>query len=129
MGRDRRNEKRAEHFAQMIRTTMEAPAWRALSTTAQALYPWIKLEWRGPKANNNGKIRLSVRDAARRLGVEPHHCVVIEDAVGGVEAAKAAGMCCIAVTNTHSTQALAKADMVTDNLEGITGEALGRLMT
>lgn len=58
-----------EHFAAMIRTTMETPAWRALSPVAQALYPWLKLEWRGPKANNNGKIRLSVRQAAERLGV------------------------------------------------------------
>jgi len=67
--------------------------------------------------------------AAKRLGVEPHRCVVIEDAVGGVEAAKAAGMHCIAVTNTHSAQALAKADVVTDNLEKITGEALAQLLT
>jgi DNA-binding transcriptional regulator YhcF (GntR family) len=48
---------------------MEEPAWRALSPIAQALYPWLKLEWRGPKANNNGKIQLSVRQAAERLGV------------------------------------------------------------
>lgn len=53
----------------MIRNTMETPAWRALSVTAQALYPWLKLEWHGPKANNNGKISLSVRQAADRLGV------------------------------------------------------------
>jgi hypothetical protein len=48
---------------------MEEPAWRALSTTAQALYPWLKLEWHGPDSNNNGQISLSVRDAAGRLGV------------------------------------------------------------
>lgn len=69
MGRDKRNEKRGEHFTKMIRTTMEEPAWRALPPTAQALYPWLKLEWRGPDANNNGKIRMSVRQAADRLGV------------------------------------------------------------
>ncbi|MEQ1943899.1 hypothetical protein ABMA32_15910 [Mesorhizobium sp. VNQ89] len=50
---------------------METNAWKALSSTAQALYPWIKLEWRGPDANNNGKLRLSVRQAAERLGVRP----------------------------------------------------------
>jgi len=60
-----------EHFTKLLRHTMEEPAWRALSTTAQALYPWLKLEWRGPDANNNGKIRLSVRQAAARLGVRP----------------------------------------------------------
>ncbi len=49
---------------------MEEPAWRALSSTGQALYVWLKLEWHGPDANNNGKIRLSVRQAAERLGVD-----------------------------------------------------------
>ncbi|SMC70399.1 hypothetical protein SAMN06297251_10639 [Fulvimarina manganoxydans] len=58
-----------EHWTKLIRTTMEEPAWKALSTTAQALYPWLKLEWRGPDANNNGKIRLSTRQAGDRLGV------------------------------------------------------------
>lgn len=71
MGRDKRNEVVAEHFTKMVRPTMQTDAWRSLSTTAQALYPWIKLEWRGPKANNNGKLRLSVRQAAKRLGVNP----------------------------------------------------------
>ena len=66
MARDKRDG--GEHFTTMIRPTMEEPAWRALSTTAQALYPWLKLEWRGPRANNNGKIRLSTRLAAERLG-------------------------------------------------------------
>ncbi|MFD0860111.1 GntR family transcriptional regulator [Roseovarius aquimarinus] len=53
----------------MVRKTMETPAWRALGPNAQALYPWLKLEWRGAENNNNGKIRLSVRQAAERLGV------------------------------------------------------------
>ena len=60
---------KAEHWTQLIRTTMEEPAWRALSTTAQALYPWLKLEWKGPRQNNNGNIRLSVRQAAQKIGV------------------------------------------------------------
>lgn len=68
MGRHKKNEKRTEHFTTMTRSTMETEAWRALSTTAQALYVWLRLEWRGSQANNNGKIRLSVRQAASRLG-------------------------------------------------------------
>lgn len=59
----------SEHFTKMLRHTMEEPAWRALSSTAQALYPWVKFEWRGPEANNNGKIRLSARQAAAKMGV------------------------------------------------------------
>ena len=69
MGRDKRNEQRSDHWTKMIRVTMQEPAWRALSSTAQALYPWLKLEWGGPSKNNNGRIRLSVRQAADRLGV------------------------------------------------------------
>lgn len=60
----------SEHFTKLVRHTMEEPAWRALSTTAQALYPWLKLEWKGKHANNNGQIRLSIRQAADRIGVD-----------------------------------------------------------
>jgi hypothetical protein len=60
-----------EHFTKLIRSTMETPAWRALSSTAQALYPWLKLEWRGPQNNNNGRISLAVSTASRLLGVKP----------------------------------------------------------
>lgn len=35
--------------------------------------------------------------AAEKLGIAPARCVVLEDAVAGVEAAKAAGMTCVAV--------------------------------
>jgi hypothetical protein len=68
MGRDRNNEAKSEHWTKMVRPTMQTDAWRALSSTAQALYPWIKLEWHGPNSNNNGKLRLSVRQAAECLG-------------------------------------------------------------
>jgi hypothetical protein len=57
------------HWTKLLRSTMETPAWRALPPVAQALYPWLKLEWRGPDSNNNGSIRFSVRQAAEALGV------------------------------------------------------------
>lgn len=65
-----RSEK-GEHWTKMVRSTMETSAWKALSTVAQALYPWLKLEWRGALANNNGAISLSVSQAAACLGVKP----------------------------------------------------------
>ena len=37
---------------------------------------------------------------AERLGAEPRHCVVIEDAVPGIEAARAAGMKGVALVST-----------------------------
>jgi beta-phosphoglucomutase len=59
--------------------------------------------------------------AAERLGVPPDRCTVIEDAVAGVQAAKAAGMRCIAVTFVgHHPEALlraAGADLVVATLE------------
>ncbi len=58
-----------EHFTVMVRNMMMCPAWQALTTTAQALYPWLRLEWKGARNNNNGKIRLSVRQAAEHLGI------------------------------------------------------------
>ena len=57
--------------------------------------------------------------AAQRLGVEPENCVVIEDSVAGVTAAKRAGMRCVAVTNTHPRKGLMEAELVVDSLETV----------
>ena len=50
--------------------------------------------------------------AAQRLGMTPGACTVVEDAVNGVAAAKAAGMRCIAVASSFPPAALAQADLV-----------------
>jgi len=65
--------------------------------------------------------------AARRLEVEPRNCVVIEDAVAGVTAAKRAGMKCLAVTNSHPEESLMEADVVVDTLETISVDDLSGL--
>jgi beta-phosphoglucomutase family hydrolase len=57
--------------------------------------------------------------AAKKLGVEEGNCVVIEDAIAGVTAAKRAGMKCIAVTNSHPGKSLNQADLVVDTLEKV----------
>ena len=49
--------------------TIDTPAWRELPVKSQALYAWIRLEWKGSKNNNNGKIALSCRQAAQKMGV------------------------------------------------------------
>lgn len=54
--------------------------------------------------------------AARRLEVEPTGCVVFEDSIAGVAAAKAAGMRCAAVTNSFAAEALNEADLIVASL-------------
>lgn len=62
--------------------------------------------------------------AAAKLGVEPGDCVVIEDAVNGVQAAKAAGMRCIGLAQTFEAEALTEADLVLATIGEITTEHL-----
>jgi len=57
--------------------------------------------------------------AAERMGIEPTNCVIIEDAPDGVQAARAAGAKCLAVTNSTDAAKLSEADLVCDSLEKI----------
>jgi HAD superfamily hydrolase (TIGR01509 family) len=57
--------------------------------------------------------------AIDRLGIDAARCVVFEDAPSGVQAAKAAGAKCIAVTNTVPAEKLAGADLICDSLEKV----------
>jgi beta-phosphoglucomutase family hydrolase len=50
--------------------------------------------------------------AAEGLGLEPSRCIVIEDAVAGVEAAKRAGMAAVALTSTHPAASFPHADLI-----------------
>ncbi|MBC7450690.1 MAG: HAD-IA family hydrolase, partial [Cytophagales bacterium] len=43
-------------------------------------------------------------ECARRMGIEPQHCLVFEDAVNGFKAAEAAGMEWIDVTKYHTPE-------------------------
>ncbi len=54
---------------------------------------------------------------ATGLGVVPALCVVVEDAPSGLAAAKAAGMRCAAVLNTHSEVELVGAELKLDELK------------
>jgi len=66
--------------------------------------------------------------AAERMGIEPANCVVIEDAPNGVQAAKAAGARCIAVTNSTDAAKLSEADLVCDSLEQINIQTVVNLL-
>lgn len=62
--------------------------------------------------------------AAQRLGLSVDQCVVIEDALNGVEAAKAAGMRCVAVAQSFPMDQLHKADHVSHSMAHLTLDEL-----
>lgn len=58
--------------------------------------------------------------AAKKLKTSPQDCLVIEDAPSGVQAAKAAGMKCIAITTSVTKEELHQADKIIDSFSEIT---------
>jgi beta-phosphoglucomutase-like phosphatase (HAD superfamily) len=63
--------------------------------------------------------------AATRLGVAPEHCIVVEDAQHGIEAARAAGMKSIGV-NQNDKQL--SADVVVRSLEFLDANVFDTLL-
>lgn len=57
---------------------------------------------------------------AKKLGVDPRACLVIEDSENGVRSAKAAGMKCVAITNSEKRDKLMLADQIVDRFSEIT---------
>jgi len=58
--------------------------------------------------------------AAERLGVRPEECVAFEDSPNGIRAARAAGMCCVAVPNPVTRSlALPEPDLVVASLADV----------
>jgi HAD superfamily hydrolase (TIGR01509 family) len=62
--------------------------------------------------------------AARRLGVPPENCLVVEDAIAGVSSAVAAGCRCLALTSSYSRDELSAADWIIESLEDVPEEVL-----
>ncbi len=66
---------------------------------------------------------------AKRLGVAPRHCVVVEDAGPGVDAARNADMGSIGFASTGRTrEELDHADLVVDSLEELDLETFQRIL-
>jgi len=67
--------------------------------------------------------------AAAKLSLGPDRCIVVEDAVQGVDAAKAAAMAVIAVTTTRDRKALRRADIIVDSLAELSADNFTQLLT
>jgi HAD superfamily hydrolase (TIGR01509 family) len=66
-------------------------------------------------------------EAARRLQASPAHTAAVEDSHNGILAAKAAGMCVLAIPNAHfppGADALEQADTVLSQLAELTAETV-----
>ena len=57
--------------------------------------------------------------AAKKLSSRPEECLVMEDSPYGIEAAKRAGMMCIALTTTYREDTLAGADVIVKSFDEI----------
>jgi HAD superfamily hydrolase (TIGR01509 family) len=62
--------------------------------------------------------------SAQSIGLEPQECLVVEDAVSGIKAAKSAGCRCLAITSSFNASALHEADWICESLLKVPEEAL-----
>ena len=71
--------------------------------------------------------RMAVEQLAQRhdgLGLQPEHCLAIEDTAAGIAAARGAGLMTLGITTTGPASALAQAHRVEPGLDGVTLEVL-----
>ena len=62
--------------------------------------------------------------AAKKLGIDIARCLVVEDAISGVQAAKSAGSKCLGLTTSFSADALSKADWIAPDLSDVDPQVL-----
>ncbi len=62
--------------------------------------------------------------ASKMIGLKPQDCLVVEDAVSGVKAGKAAGAKCLALTTSFPANLLGEADWICENLTHVPVEAI-----
>ena len=62
--------------------------------------------------------------AAQLLAVQPQECLVVEDAVSGIKAGKAAGAKCLALTTSFTSDLLTEADWICENLASVPSDSI-----
>jgi beta-phosphoglucomutase-like phosphatase (HAD superfamily) len=84
-------------------------------------------EVRQGKPHPEPYLTAAARLAERAPGLRPEDCVVFEDSMPGIAAARAAGMKVVAVTNSYPAAKLGAAHRVVDTLAGIDSASLRAL--
>jgi HAD superfamily hydrolase (TIGR01509 family) len=79
------------------------------------------------KPSPEGFLRACALLRARVGDLAPAECLVVEDSQPGVEAARRAGMRCLAVTNSYGLDELVGADLVVASLEDVGWDRLAAL--
>ena len=72
-------------------------------------------------------LALKLLNKKMKKSIKPENCVVIEDSHWGLEAAKAAGMRAVAITNTYAAEHLKPADKVIAHLNDLSLAELNTL--
>jgi len=62
--------------------------------------------------------------AAKKINLKPDECLVVEDAINGVDAARNAGAKCLALTTSFNKEDLKEADWIAGNLKEAPEEAI-----
>lgn len=81
----------------------------------------------------NPEVFVKVLERINNLGpskagiIRPSECLVIEDSIAGIKAAHSAGMKCLAVANSYSSEKLSEADMIVKSLEEVKIEDIEHL--
>ncbi len=103
--RDMLEELKSEGFAAAVATS--GPVRNAdLVMDGLRLRPWFDVIVTGAEVSRGKPEPDIFLAAARRLNLRPEQCVVFEDSVSGIEAARRAGSPCIALATTHSAREL-----------------------
>ncbi len=103
--RDLLEELKSERFATAVATS--GPMANAdLVMDGLRLRPWFDVIVTGAEVPGGKPEPDIFLAAARRLNLRPEQCVVFEDSVSGIEAARRAGSPCIALATTHGAREL-----------------------
>ncbi len=104
-----------------IETTLESTGLKRYFLVVVAAEDFL----RGKPHPESYLLALNRLNAALKIPpIKPEECLVIEDSVGGVNGARAAGMKCLAVTNSYPREALTAANKIVASLDEVPVENL-----